>query len=185
MKRIPLLAMAACCCGAQTVQQPVRAVTDPGVVTTRQAITPAGTPSVFQGRVYGVSWAGNSGDLWVLHASQVYRLDWHNNRVVSQIPHAGTPGNQSITTDPTTGDALIGQSLRDPQSNQATAAISVMHGDSAKLLVRGLGRNLPGALSIAAETGPDGRRYAAVPLVWENKLAVVDITQGEVVRSVD
>ena len=48
----------AACCAAQTVERPSRSVTDPGVVTTRQAITPAGVPSVFQGRVYGVAWAG-------------------------------------------------------------------------------------------------------------------------------
>ena len=32
-----------------------RGVTDPGVVTTRQAITPAGVQSVFDGRVYGIT----------------------------------------------------------------------------------------------------------------------------------
>src|SRR5437764_7095928 len=100
---------------AQTPDKPVRAVTDPGVVTTRQAITPAGVPSVFQGRVYGVAWAGDTGDLWVLHATQVYRLDWKNNRVVTHLPHGGAPGNQAIAADPATGDALIGQSVRDPQ----------------------------------------------------------------------
>ncbi|MEY3284415.1 MAG: hypothetical protein RIR86_2428, partial [Acidobacteriota bacterium] len=40
---------------AQTVDQPARAVTDPGVVTTRQNITPAGVQSIFDGRVYGLS----------------------------------------------------------------------------------------------------------------------------------
>ena len=34
---------------AQTVVQPSRGVTDPGVVTTRQAITPPGVQSVFDG----------------------------------------------------------------------------------------------------------------------------------------
>ena len=100
----PLFAMSlAACCAAQTVEQPVRAPHDPGVVTTRQAITPAGVPSVFQGRVYGVAWAGDSGELWVLHATQVYRLDWKNNRVVARAPHGGTPGNQAIAADPVTG----------------------------------------------------------------------------------
>jgi hypothetical protein len=37
---------------AQTADHPLHAVSDPGVVTTRQAITPAGVPTVFQGRVY-------------------------------------------------------------------------------------------------------------------------------------
>ena len=39
----------------QTLDTPRRAVTDPGVVTTRQSITPAGVPMVFDGRVFGVA----------------------------------------------------------------------------------------------------------------------------------
>src|SRR5436189_6352871 len=100
MIRSVLIITAAAVCVAQTLDQPSRSVTDPGVVTTRQAITPAGVPSVFQGRVYGVAWAGNDGDLWVLHATEVYRLDWKNNRVVSRIPHGSVPGNQAIFADP-------------------------------------------------------------------------------------
>src|SRR5262245_7842403 len=137
MNRLPLLAIGALAiwrCGAQTVERPVRSVTDPGVVTTRQAITPAGVPSVFQGRVYGVAWAGDSGDLWVLHASQVYRLDWQNNRVIALMAHGGTPGNQSLLTDPATGDALVGQSMRDPQGGQTRAGLSIAHGSELKPL---------------------------------------------------
>lgn len=174
--------MTALYCGAQTLDQPVRSVTDPGVVTTRQAITPAGVPSVFQGRVYGLAWAGDSGELWVLHATELYRLDWKNNRVVAHFPLGGTPGNASIATDPVTGDALVGHSLRD--GRQTVAAISLVHGNGLKVVAKGLGQNLPGALAIAAESRADGRRYAAVPLVWENKLAVVDAVEGTAVRQV-
>ena len=40
---------------AQTSDKPQRNVSDPGVVTTRQAITPAGFQSVFDGRVHTVA----------------------------------------------------------------------------------------------------------------------------------
>jgi YVTN family beta-propeller protein len=159
-------------------------VTDPGVITTRQAITPAGVPSVFQGRVYGVAWAGETGELWVLHATDVYRLDWKNNRVVARIPHGGVPGNQAIVADPKTGEAILGQSIRGQQGTATAAGISVAAGSALRPVARGLGRQLPGALSIAAEA-PGGRQYAAVPLVWENKLAVVDLGNGEVLRQAD
>ena len=59
---------------AQTVERPTRSVTDPGVVTTRQSITPAGTPSVFQGRVYGVQFRSAT-ELQVLTGVGVYRMD--------------------------------------------------------------------------------------------------------------
>ena len=170
---------------AQTVEQPVRAVSDPGIVTTRQAITPAGVPSVFQGRVFGIAWAGSSGDLWVLHASQVYRLDWKNNRVVARVPHGGTPGNQSIAADAVSGEAIFGLSSKGPGESAAAAAVSVIGGAGPRSLARGLGRFLPGALAVSAEPGGDGRRLLAVPLVWENKLAVLDAATGEVLHQVE
>ena len=54
---------------AQTTDKPLRAVTDPGVITTRQSITPAGIPLVFKGRVYGSAFTPK-GDLWVLNATR-------------------------------------------------------------------------------------------------------------------
>lgn len=185
MIRIVLVMAATAACMAQTVEQPSRAVTDPGVVTTRQAITPAGVPSIFQGRVYGVAWAGQSGNLWVLHATQIYRLDWNNNRVISRTAHGGTPGNQSLFADPVTGGAFAGASVREQQGGAAAAGVFVARDGGLRPLVRGLGRYLPGTLSVAAENGSGGRRYAAVPLVWENKLAVVDVNNGEVVRQIE
>jgi YVTN family beta-propeller protein len=183
MNRIVLVMAAAAVCAAQTLDQPSRSVTDPGIVTTRQAITPAGVPSVFQGRVYGAAWAAEGGDLWVLHASHVYRLDWKNNRVVARIPHGGTPGNQAIATDPVTGDAVIGRSSREGQ-NAAMAGVTVARGSVLRPLAAGLGRFQPGALSVAVEAA-GGHRYIAVPLVWENKLALVDAASGEVMRQVE
>src|SRR5262252_3742737 len=163
MKRYVIAATTIAAGLAQTVSQPVRSVTDPGVVTTRQAITPAGVPSVFQGRVYGVAWAGKGGDLWVLHATQLYRLDWKNNRVVSHAALDGAPGNGAIVADPATGEAVIGQSMRDPKGGATLAGVAVSQGDGLKPVARSLGRHLPGVISVAAEADANGRRYAAVP----------------------
>ena len=66
-------------------ENPVRAVTDPGVVTTRQATTPAGVQSVFTGRVQGVTFGTNSSELWVLTTSQTFRMDWRANRVLRKL----------------------------------------------------------------------------------------------------
>jgi YVTN family beta-propeller protein len=157
-------------CSAQTLEQPSRALTDPGVVTTRQAITPAGVPSIFQGRVYGIAWAGKSGELWVLHASNVYRLDWKNNRIVSRVPHGGVPGNQSIVANPATGGAIVGTSRRKARLTSVTAnGLQPLGGD--------LGNFQPGALSVA-------NGVVAVPLVYENKLAVLNATSGAVVKQI-
>jgi YVTN family beta-propeller protein len=185
MNRFLLPMVLAGCCAAQTVEQPVRAPHDPGVVTTRQAITPAGVPSVFQGRVYGVAWAGASGDLWVLHASEVYRLDWRTNRVVAHWPHRGTPGNQSIVADPATEDALIGNSTRAKQGDPQLAGLVRAQGGGLRPLAQGLGRFLPGALAVSAEPDAAGKRYVAAPLVYENKVAIIDVSTGATVRQID
>lgn len=50
--------------GAQTVEQPLRAVSDPGIITTRQAITPAGVQTVFDGRVFATTF-GEGNVLWL------------------------------------------------------------------------------------------------------------------------
>ncbi len=177
--------MAASLCAAQTIDQPSRGVSDPGVVTTRQTITPAGVPSVFQGRVYGVAWAGGD-QLWVLHASQLYRLDWKENRVVVRVPHGGTPGNQSLAADPVTGAALLGNSVREAsRNNTVMARILSVENDTLRPLAAQLGKFSPGALAISAEPDASGRRYAVAPLAWENQVALVDLATGSVVRRAD
>src|SRR5271156_3978012 len=92
---------------AQTADQPLHAVSDPGVVTTRQAITPAGVPTVFDGRVYGVAFGKTSSDVWVANASRIYRLDVKSNRIAEMIPTDGTPGLQGIRFDATADRPLV------------------------------------------------------------------------------
>src|SRR5688572_21244190 len=80
--------------------KPVRNVTDPGVVVTRQNITPAGAQSVFEGRVYGVKFGNQPDEIWVLDAKNLVGLNWRENRVVSSIPLDAKPGLQAIAVDP-------------------------------------------------------------------------------------
>lgn len=160
---------------AQSLEQPVRSVTDPGVITTRQAITPAGVSSVFQGRTYGLAWAGDGDDLWVLHASQIYRFDWKNNRVVSRVPNGGAPGNQSIASA-ADGSPFFGVSVR--EGGRTKAQIRTVQDGAIKSVTSDLGRFQPGALAVAD-------KVVAVPLVYENKLAIVSRTDGSLLKQVD
>ena len=161
---------------SQSLSQPVRSVTDPGIITTRQAITPAGVPSVFQGRVYGVQWAGES-DLWVLHASDLYRLDWKKNEVRQRISHGGAPGPQSLFVDPITATVYAGNAARSG-SGPVKARLSSIRNDSLMQIVEGLGSFLPGAIAAS-------KNRAIVPLIRENKLAVIDLDSNKVIHNVD
>ncbi|MCX6625115.1 MAG: hypothetical protein NTY38_29460, partial [Acidobacteria bacterium] len=48
---------------------PRQGIHDPGVITTRQNITPAGTVTTFRGRVHGIAYPDSPGQLQVLTAN--------------------------------------------------------------------------------------------------------------------
>jgi YVTN family beta-propeller protein len=151
---------------AQTVENPVRAVTDPGIVTTRQSITPAGVQAVFQGRVYGVVFGHDSSEIHVLQSNGVYRMDWKGNRVLSRVPLKGKMGLQGIAYD-----AVARRSLAVyVDSNNKVRMISVEGGAGAPLGGE-LGTYIGGALAISGS-------IAAVPLIADNQLAIVDLKTG-------
>ena len=94
--RFPLLSSGLL--AAQSIERPTRAVTDPGVVTTRQSITPAWIPSVFPGRVYGVQFRSAT-EMQVLTGVGVYRMDWRQNKVPRHTAARGRGGIQAIDGD--------------------------------------------------------------------------------------
>ena len=150
--------------GAQTVDRPVRSVVDPGAVTTGQTITPAGVPTVFDGRVYAVAFGVTGEELVVSHASGVYRLDWRGNRVLSRSPRRGRAALQGL--------AVSGSVYTAPAPDKKVQ----LYKDD-KPFGAPLGEGLAGALSVR------GNR-AAVPLIFNNRLAVVDLGTGDLVAKI-
>ena len=144
----------------------VRSVTDPGVVTTRQTITPAGVPTIFDGRVYGVTFGASADEIWVLTATQVYRLDWRANRVLKSMPHAGSAGLQGIRFDTGSRRALVAGA----DKQRKTRLLSVDSGGEAQTLFAGEGTQIAGALAVAPG------KVAVVPLIFDNKIAIVDLS---------
>ena len=76
---------------------PRAGINDPGIITTRQKITPAGTVTTFRGRVHGVVYAGASDRLEVLTANNLYTIDVAGNRIAADHVLRGRPGMQSLT----------------------------------------------------------------------------------------
>ena len=189
-----LSAMAAPAVHAQSVERPLRGVTDPGVVTTRQAITPAGVQSVFDGRVYGIAFGKDAAELWVLtgrtrsSAPQLYQLDWLKNAVTSRWPLEGTPALQGLAFDATRGTPLVGITAP-PRAvgNRAGGAVRLLARAGAAAtagaadagftpLAADLGRHLAGGPAIAPASA--AHRRVVLPLVFDNELAVIDAATG-------
>lgn len=147
-----------------------RNVSDPGVITTRQAITPAGLQSVFNGRVYGVAFGKTPSELWVLHASQVELLDWKANKSLAHIAFQGAAGLGGIRYDAYSDRALV---------NIAN------HGEAELWSVRRDGSHNAWKLGSSANSGAlaASERIAVVPLIHANTLAIADLIKGTV-RSV-
>ncbi len=144
-----------------------RTVPDPGVITTRQAITPAGLQSVFKGRVYGVAFGKTPDEVWVLHTREISLVDWRANKVLAHVAFEGSAGLGGIRYDPTADRALV------TISNKREAELwSVRRDGSHTAWKLGTSAN-SGALAV---TG----RIAAIPLIHTNTLAVADLSRGTV-----
>ena len=156
---------------------PVRNVTDPGVVVTRQATTPAGVQSVFEGRVYGVAFGTNPDEIWVLDARQVVGLNWRENRVVTSVRVEGKPGLQGIAADGS-GRVLVASGSNDD------VRLSRVEAGGGRVLVRGLGGYTPGTVAVARQKNAAGQRLAVVPIIAKNVAAVVDVESARAVGSV-
>jgi YVTN family beta-propeller protein len=156
---------------------PTRGVTDPGVVTTRQAITPAGIQTVFDGKVYGITFGATDREMWVLVQGRggpaLYQLDWRDNRIVAQWHFHGTAGLQGLAFDRQRQSPLVGLALPTPEGTTAGGAVQLLHRDGSNFtpLADRLGEYLAGAPAVASQR-------AIVPLVHDNALAVLDGAAG-------
>jgi YVTN family beta-propeller protein len=151
-----------------------RAVTDPGVITTRQVITPAGVPTVFDGRVYGVSFGEDASTIWVANANKLFHLDWRQNQSLEAIALNGLPGLQGIQFDRAANRPLLSV-LRPAGTGPAHVALM----DRGSVVAGDLGTYQAGAIAIAPELDSRGRRLAVVPLTANNQLAVIDLAKRE------
>ena len=170
---------------AQTAPSPSRSVPDPGVITTRQTITPAGVQSVFGGRVFGVTFGVNKNEIWVLARtsrgdSNAYRLDWAHNSVRQHWELAGAPGLQGIALDPLRATPLVAVTLPAKAAHDregGAVQIIRLDGESSQPLASDLGHHLAGAIAIARS--PSANR-ALVPLVFDDAVGVVNVETGAV-----
>lgn len=158
---------------AQTVDRPVRAVEDPGVITTRQGITPAGAQTVFKGRVQGAVF-GKDGALWTLSRTHLYQLDWLDNKALSQHALKGAGGIRGLTLDSNGQPVVALIESRQGQPGQVFIArpnTATTPGGLTKI-----GASL-GTENVGSPVVHDGK--VLTPLTYNNGLAVTDLASGE------
>jgi sugar lactone lactonase YvrE len=149
-----------------------RAVTDPGVVTTRQAITPAGVSMVFDGRVQSVAFGAGSSELWVSTTKNVARVDWRDNRVLEQFPIKRYLGLQGLVYDGRSKRALF--ATGDPLRLHSAGAGGL------RTLSDRLGLHIAGMPALARKAG-----VVLVPMTAENRVVLCEAESGSILRSVN
>jgi YVTN family beta-propeller protein len=157
---------------AQTVERPERQVEDPGVITTRQAITPAGVQSVFKGRVHAATF-GEEGEIFVLSRTHLYRMNWLENRVLASHALAGAAGVRGLVYDAASKRALATAAASQPDGKPPVVQLVGLAAQSeGETLASDLGRHIAGSPALA-----DGQ--ALVPLTFDNALAVTPLAGGQ------
>ncbi|MBL9199576.1 MAG: bifunctional YncE family protein/alkaline phosphatase family protein [Opitutaceae bacterium] len=192
---IPSLVAAGVLVAAEPVV--VRNVADPGVVVTRQAITPAGVQSVFDTRVYAVAFGTQPGEVWALGATRLICLDWRANRVVRSFSLGAAPAARVRADDPEVNATLPGakpgiqgltvDAAGRPYFTSASAnevRLLTTSGDALRLVTGGLGAQPTGAIAVANRPDGQGRRLAVVPVIARNVAAIVDVDSGRTLASV-
>ena len=202
-----------------TVQQPAtrrpvapqRPLADPGVIAVEQRVTPAGVQSVFDGKVAGVRFGKNPGELWVAVPGAAYRLAWRDNRAITSSAFDGRAGVHGVAIDPVTGRAIVSTvgklagnaaQSRTPGQGPLGKAEAVAHvkaysadhdnssdnswPDSARVEFTSpaLGDFMAGGVAVASRANASGHRVIVLPLPANDSLAVLDAESGALLRTV-
>lgn len=165
-----------CPIGAQNPpdpEAPVRTVLDPGVIPSRQTITPAGLQTVFENRVWGVAFGPSNDAVYALvgarRASLVYKLDWRSNRVLEKVRVEISPGIQGIAFDAAAGEPVVSGMANTGKAVQ----IARLKDGKATILEAVLGNQQAGGIAISGHT-------ALAALTFDNQLAIVDLDSAAV-----
>lgn len=160
---------------AQMPVDPLRSVTDPGVVTTRQHISPAGVQSIFSGKVQGVAFGAKPSELWVLNGNTVFHMDWRENRVLHKIQRAGTSGLQGLQFDAAT------QRLLTSGMNAKTVELGSIDADGRYSVISTTsGRYVAGSLAYSSKS-----RLAVVALTGSHQAEIIDVPAQTTVLRLD
>ncbi|MEW5978570.1 MAG: alkaline phosphatase family protein [Acidobacteriota bacterium] len=180
-----------CTLQAQAEKNLSRNVVDPGVITTRQAITPAGVQSVFDGRVYGIAFGARNEEIVILAQSRslksavAIRVDWKRNQVIERVLTGEQAGLQGVVFDPPSKSWLISGTGSGSEKNEASASRLMRLGAGGlEVMADGLGTHNAGAPTVAENPDPQGRRLVLVPLIHDNKVVVLDLAGKAVIGEV-
>ena len=167
---------------------PVRSVPDPGVITTRQSITPAGVQAIFESRVYGVTFGATSDVVYALAARLAFsKWTGRRTRSLNRCARRGRPASRallSIWLPAHRWSAKSAPRRSGGKSRNSVRLISVANG-AEKVIGHALGTTNAGGVAVPAPSRESSSpRYAIIPLTFDDAAAIVDLSTGALKSSV-
>jgi YVTN family beta-propeller protein len=167
---------------------PVNSVVDPGIIPSRQGITPAGLQSVFESRVNGVAFSEDGRSVYAAtlgqNSSHVFQIDLETNHMVDVIDSPVSVGMQGLAYDPGSHSPMMsGLSGGAKGKNSVVQLVSLNSGKSTVIAER-LGDHQAGGLGIGATKNNQGQRLAVVALTFNDEAAVIDLETRQIVTTI-
>jgi YVTN family beta-propeller protein len=158
---------------------PVSSVVDPGIIPSRQSITPAGLQSIFDSRVNGVAFGANGDSIYAAVLGQkgthVYQIDLKTNRMMTVLNAANISGMQGLIYDPTSRIPLLSGLSGNGKREGSAGQLIALSGKNGTVIADGLGTHQIGGVGVGRAMNAQGRRLAVVALTFDDEAAVVDL----------
>jgi YVTN family beta-propeller protein len=162
---------------------PVASVVDPGIIPSRQAITPAGLQSVFDSRVNGIVFGENGDSIYAATVGQkaayIYQINLKTNQMMNVLSTTSSPGMQGLTYDPVSRTPLLSGLAGNGKGATSTGQVVALSGKST-VIADGLGSHQIGAISVGSSKNSQGHRFAVIALTFDDEAAIVDVDTKEV-----
>jgi len=167
---------------------PVNSVVDPGVIPSRQAITPAGLQSVFESRVVGVAFGEKGESIYAAVLGQkgtnIYQISLKTNQMTDVLAAEGSAGMQGLAYDTVSHAPLLSGLVGSGKRKESSGQLAELSGKTSTVIAAGLGTHQMGGVSMGRIKNSLGHRLAVVALTFDDQAAVIDLDTKEVVTRV-
>jgi YVTN family beta-propeller protein len=167
---------------------PVNSVVDPGIIPSRQAITPAGLQSVFESRLNGVAFSPDGNSIYAATLGQtgshIFQIDLKSNRMIGLVDSPLSTGMQGLVYDPVAHVALMSGMPGGAKSKNADVQLATLDNHRSTILAEHLGEHQAGSVGLGLEKNAHGQRLAVVALTFNDEAAVVDLDTKQIVAKI-
>jgi YVTN family beta-propeller protein len=162
---------------------PVNSVVDPGIIPSRQLISPAGLQSVFESRVFGVAFGDHGDSIYAAAVGQkesyVYQISLKTNQMMAVMSTPAVSGMQGLTYDPVSDTPLL-SGLAGNGKGEGGAGELIAPGKPGTVIAGGMGSQQIGGIGLGLSKNSGGRRLAVIALTFDDEAAVIDLDTKDV-----